>query len=107
MMWVMVAASVWRRCSSPPSPSKSTSKNATACPTIPPTQVEAHIAAPAGRQRTNPHTGGRTTVQKGVGKGQRTCPHQRVQTQEEEGPEEVAAHMCLYVTITWFNKNVS
>ena len=33
------------------------------------------------------------------------CWH--VQTQEEEGPEEVAAHKCLYVTITWFNKNIS
>ena len=40
-----------------------------------------------------------TTVQKGVSKGRRTCPHRHVPTQEEEGPEEVAAHMCLYVTI--------
>ena len=48
-----------------------------------------------------------TTIQKGIGKGRQTHSCQRIQAQEEQGPEEVAMHMCLYVTITWFNKNVS
>ena len=39
------------------------------------------------------------TVQKGIGEGQQTYPHQHLQAQEEEGSEEVAAHMCLYITV--------
>ena len=44
---------------------------------------------------------------KASAKGDEHTPHQCIQAQKEEGPEEVAAHMCLYITITWFNKNIS
>ena len=64
------------------------------------------------------------TIQKGIGEGRRTCPSWHVQTQEEEGSEEVegpaavAVHMrlCILVMrlmrhsvncITLFNKDVS
>ena len=64
------------------------------------------------------------TIQKGIGEGQQTRPSWRIQTQEEEGseevegPAEVAAHMCLRIfvmrlmrcsinCITLFNKDVS
>ena len=64
------------------------------------------------------------TVQKSVGEGQRTRPSWHIQTQEEEGseevegPAEVAACMCLHIfvvhltrcsinCITLFNKDVS
>ena len=64
------------------------------------------------------------TIQKSTGEGQRTHPGQCIQTQEEEGseevegPAEVAAHMCLRIfvmclmrcsvnCITLFNKDVS
>ena len=39
------------------------------------------------------------TTQKGIGEGRLTRPFRCIQTQEEEGPEEVAVHMCLYVTV--------
>ena len=74
---------------------------------IPLMQVEACVTAPAGQQRMNPHAGGRNNHPKRHQRRAMNMPPRHIQTQEEEGPEEVAVHMCLYVTITWFNKNVS
>ena len=38
------------------------------------------------------------TIQKGIGEGRQTRPSWHIQKQEE-GLEEVAVHMCLYVTV--------
>ena len=47
----------------------------------------------------------KATIQKGISEGRQTCPSRRVQTQEEEGseevegPAEVAARMCLRIFV--------
>ena len=73
---------VWRRCSSPPSPSKSTSKNVMTCPMIPLTWAEACIAALMGWQRTNPHTRDRSNHPercrlRAMNTSQLACPNTR------------------------------
>ena len=70
-----------------------------ACPMIPLTWVEAHIAALAGWQRMNPHARGRNNHPKRHWQRVTNTPHQHIQTHKEEGSEEVAVHMCLYVTV--------